>query len=106
MGTGGAPATTSKPAAVVTAVTGHPASALLTSNACVACHGLTSQIVGPSFQAVADRYSGKSDALDYLSHKIRQGGQGVWDRVPMPAQAQLKEADARTIAQWLTEGAK
>ena len=106
VGTGGAPATPSKPAAVVTVATGHPASALLSSNACVACHGLTSPIVGPSFQAVARKYSGRPDALEYLSHKIRQGGQGVWGTLSMPAQAQLKDADARTIAQWLTEGAK
>jgi len=87
VGTGGAPATIAKPAAMVAPAAGHPASALLKSNACVACHGLTSQIVGPSFQAVAEKYAGKPDALDYLSHKIRQGGQGVWGRVPMPAQA-------------------
>jgi cytochrome c551/c552 len=30
----------------------------------------------------------------------------VWGRVPMPAQAHLKDADAMTIAQWLAEGAK
>lgn len=106
VGTGGAPATTAKPAAMVAPAAGHPASALLKSNACVACHGLTSQIVGPSFQAVAEKYAGKPDALDYLSHKIRQGGQGVWGRVPMPAQARLKDADAKTIALWLAEGAK
>ena len=106
VGTGGTPATTSKPAAMVATAAGHAASALLKSNACVACHGLANQIVGPSFQAVAEKYSGKPDALEYLSHKIRQGGQGVWGRVPMPAQAQLKDTDARTIAQWLAEGAK
>ena len=106
VGTGGAPATTAKPAAMVAPAAGHPASTLLKSNACVACHGLTSQIVGPSFQAVAEKYAGKPDALDYLSHKIRQGGQGVWRRVPMPAHAHLKDADAMTIAQWLAEGAK
>jgi len=50
VGTGGAPATIAKPAAMVAPAAGHPASALLKSNACVACHGLTSQIVGPSFQ--------------------------------------------------------
>ena len=44
-------------------------------------------------------------AVDYLAGKIRSGGSGVWGPVPMPAQT-LPEADARTLAQWLKDGAK
>jgi cytochrome c len=72
---------------------------------CVACHGMDNKIVGPSFRDVAKKYAGGADAVGYLAGKIKAGGTGVWGSIPMPAQA-LSEADAKIIAEWLTEGAK
>jgi len=78
---------------------------LLQKNACMACHGVDNKIVGPAYRDVAKKYSGRADAVAYLTGKIKAGGSGVWGAVPMPAQA-LPEADARLIAQWLADGAK
>jgi cytochrome c551/c552 len=80
--------------------------ALINSNSCVSCHGVTAKIVGPGLQDVAKKYAGRADAADYLTGKIRNGGQGVWGPIPMPPQAQLTEADAKKIAQWIATGAK
>lgn len=101
-------ATTVKPAAATTAAaaTGPDVQQLLKANACTACHGVNNKIVGPSFRDVAKKYQGRADGVDYLTGKIRQGGQGVWGSVPMPPQAQLKEADARAMAKWLADGAR
>ena len=88
------------------AASGGEALSLIKANACTGCHGVTQKIVGPAFQDVAKKYAGRSDAVDYLAAKIRNGGQGVWGPIPMPAQAQLKETDARAIAQWMAAGAK
>ena len=82
-----------------------PALALAQKHACVACHGLDNKLVGPSFRDVAGKYAERTDAVAYLAGRIKSGGGGVWGSLPMPAQA-LGEADARSIAQWLTEGAK
>jgi cytochrome c551/c552 len=79
---------------------------LLAKNSCTACHGMKSKIVGPGFNEVAAKYQGKADAQTYLTNKIITGGSGVWGSTPMPAQGQLKEADAKAIAQWLSAGAK
>ena len=79
--------------------------ALIKSNSCVSCHGITDTIVGPAFQDVAKKYAARSDVVDYLTGKIRNGGQGVWGPFPMPPQAQLVDADAKVIAQWLANGA-
>lgn len=79
--------------------------ALLTKNACTACHGMTNKVVGPGFTEVAAKYQGKADAEAYLADKIKAGGEGVWGPVPMPPQA-LKEDEARLIAQWIARGAK
>jgi len=97
------------PAAVMAAVTpsgGANIPALLGANACTACHGLKSKIVGPGFNEIAAKYKGKADAESYLLGKIKSGGSGVWGAVPMPAQDQLKDADAKAMAQWIVEGAK
>ena len=81
-------------------------SALLKANSCTACHAVASKLVGPAFQDVAKKYAGRPDEVAYLAMKIRKGGQGVWGPIPMPEQAQLSEADATAIAQWLAAGAK
>ncbi len=75
----------------------------LQKNACLACHGMNSKLVGPGFNEIAARYKGRADAVNYLSGKIRAGGQGVWGAIPMPAQS-LSEAEAAQVAQWLAQG--
>ncbi|MGA1732680.1 MAG: c-type cytochrome, partial [Burkholderiaceae bacterium] len=42
----------------------------------------------------------------YLSAKIKAGGSGVWGAVPMRAQTQLSDADAKAMAEWIAAGAK
>ena len=79
--------------------------ALLASHSCVACHAIDSNLVGPSFKAVAGKHAGRADAQAYLVGKIRSGGSGVWGPMPMPPQA-LADDDARAIARWLADGAR
>lgn len=81
------------------------AMALTQKFACVACHGLTNKLLGPAFRDVASKYAGRADAVDYLTAKIKNGGSGVWGAIPMPPQS-LSSADAKTIAAWLSTGAK
>ena len=80
--------------------------ALAQANSCTACHGVTNKIVGPAFQDVTKKYAGRADIVDYLTGKIRKGGQGAWGPIPMPEQAQLKEADAQELAAWIAAGAR
>ena len=75
--------------------------ALLSKNTCTACHGIDKKIVGPGFNEIAKKYPGK---VEYLAGKIKAGGAGVWGPIPMPAQ-NISEADAKTIANWITAGA-
>jgi len=77
---------------------------LLQKNACLACHGMDSKLVGPSFKDIANKYKDRADAVNYLSGKIKAGGQGVWGSIPMPPQA-LSAAEAAQVSQWLAQGA-
>ena len=78
---------------------------MLAKYTCTACHGAAVSIVGPSFAAISQKHTGKSDSVAYLAARIKQGGQGAWGAIPMPAQT-LPESDATLIAQWLVFGNK
>lgn len=92
--------------APVAAGKGPNVNSLLSANACTACHGVKNKIVGPGFNEIAAKYKGRADAEAYLMGKIKAGGSGVWGAVPMPPQAQLKDDDAKAIAQWIAGGAR
>lgn len=75
--------------------------ALATSKSCMACHAMDKKVVGPSYKDVAAKYAGQKDAVDKLAAKIMKGSGGVWGPVPMPANAQVNEADAKKLAAWV-----
>lgn len=75
--------------------------ALAKSKVCLGCHQLDAKRVGPSFTLIAQRHAGQPGAQEYLASAIRQGGRGRWGAVPMPAQPQVSEADAKRLAQWI-----
>jgi cytochrome c len=75
--------------------------ALATSKNCMACHAVDKKLVGPAYKDVAAKYAGQKDAVDKLSAKILKGGSGVWGPVPMPANAQVSDAEAKKLAAWV-----
>jgi cytochrome c len=96
-------------AAAVAALAALPAFAsmeLAQKNACLACHAPDRKVVGPAFQEVAKKYSGQKDAEATIVRNIRSGGAGKWGPVPMPAQAQLSDADVKALAAWVLAGAR
>jgi cytochrome c len=68
---------------------------------CLACHNADKKVIGPSYKEVAAKYAGQKDAADKLAQKILKGGSGVWGAVPMPANPQVNEAEAKTLATWI-----
>ena len=74
---------------------------LAKSKNCMACHATDKKLVGPSYKDVAAKYASDKDAAAKLAKKIREGGTGAWGQVPMPANPQVSEADALTLAKWV-----
>ena len=68
---------------------------------CLACHAADKKVIGPSYKDVAAKYAGQKDAADKLAQKIMKGGSGVWGPVPMPANTQVNDAEAKTLATWV-----
>ena len=75
--------------------------ALATAKNCMACHAVDKKLVGPAYKDVAKKYAGQKDAADKLAVKIIKGGSGVWGAVPMPANAQVNEAESKKLAAWV-----
>ena len=68
---------------------------------CMACHAVDKKLVGPSYKDVAKKYAGQKDAVDKLATKITKGGSGAWGAIPMPANPQVNDADAKKLAGWV-----
>ena len=88
----------------LTAVAAAPAFAqadLAQKKNCMACHAIDKKLVGPAYKDVAAKYAGQKDAVDKLAQKVVKGGSGAWGAVPMPANPQVTEAEAKQLVQWI-----
>ncbi|MDO9420369.1 MAG: c-type cytochrome [Herminiimonas sp.] len=68
---------------------------------CMACHSVNNKVLGPAFKDIGAKYAGQKGAEDKLVQKVMKGGSGVWGTVPMPANGQVSEAEARTLVKWI-----
>ncbi|MBX9935316.1 MAG: c-type cytochrome [Burkholderiaceae bacterium] len=75
--------------------------ALATAKNCMACHAVDKKLVGPAYKEVAAKYKGDKTALDTLAAKVIKGGGGVWGPVPMPANPQVNDAEAKKLVAWV-----
>lgn len=68
---------------------------------CVSCHTVANDLVGPSFKKIAAKYAGQKGAEDKLVQKVMKGGAGSFGQLPMPANPQVSEAEARSLVKWV-----
>ena len=75
--------------------------ALAQKKNCMACHSIDKKVHGPAYKEVATKYAGDKDAAATLVQKVLKGGAGVWGPVPMPANPQVSEAEAKQLVAWV-----
>lgn len=75
--------------------------ALAKSKNCLACHAVDKKMVGPSYKDVAKKYAGQKDAAATLVTHVMKGSKGVWGPVPMPANPQVNDAEAKKLVDWV-----
>ena len=80
--------------------------ALVQRNSCTACHQPATRVVGPSWKQITEKYGDGKITAEQLAESIKRGSTGKWGATPMPSQAQVSDADLKTIAQWLLDGAR
>lgn len=78
---------------------------MLKQNKCTSCHGVSNKIIGPGFKEIAAKYKGDAGAEARLSGIVKNGGGGVWGG-SMPAHGNLKDADVKTMVQWILASEK
>lgn len=74
---------------------------LIESSDCKSCHQYTEKSIGPSYQAVAEKYENTEANTAYLVSKIIKGGSGVWGDHGMSAHPSLSEADAERMVNYI-----
>ena len=77
------------------------AEALAKSSGCLACHTVDTKLVGPSYKDIAGRYRNDKKAEASLVQKVKAGGKGAWGDIPMPPNGHVKDADLKTLVQWI-----
>jgi cytochrome c len=74
---------------------------LAKSKNCASCHSPEKGILGPSYQAVAQKYANDRNAVAKLTEKVMGGGVGVWGKIPMPANPQVSKDEAEALVKWV-----
>jgi len=70
-------------------------------NGCLACHALDKKLVGPAWIEVGKKYAGDPAAAEQLVVKVKKGTKGTWGAVPMPPNATVKDADIKTLVEFV-----
>jgi cytochrome c len=79
----------------------HANQALATAKNCMSCHTVDKKLIGPAFKDIAAKYATDKTAAAKLVTKVMQGGAGVWGTMPMPANPQVSEAEAKQLVTWV-----
>lgn len=75
---------------------------LVAANDCFGCHNVSTKIIGPAYQDVANRYKDSSASIvDSLAQRIIRGTSGRWDSTKMTPHPNLAPADARLMVKYI-----
>lgn len=70
---------------------------------CGACHHAEEPRMGPSWQAIAERYQDQEGAAAELQEKMRSVSRGAWGEAPMPPVTpdQLTDEQLSSVIDWM-----
>mgnify|MGYP001558027306 CR=1 FL=1 len=83
------------------AVNAKVAQELAEKHFCTGCHQMDMKVVGPGLKQIAAKYRNDKDAAAKLAEKVKKGGVGVWDTIPMPPNEAVKDEDIRLMLAWI-----
>lgn len=78
-----------------------PGELLIVKSDCVGCHHKENKIIGPAYQAVADKYPATEENITLLASKIINGGKGVWGTIPMTPHTKITEDEAKSMVKYI-----
>ncbi|GAB3242282.1 hypothetical protein GCM10027346_38370 [Hymenobacter seoulensis] len=68
---------------------------------CASCHRENEKLLGPAYQAVAQKYPATEANVQMLAQKIIQGGKGNWGDIAMTPHPGLAEKDAAEMVRYI-----
>ncbi len=74
---------------------------LISKSDCMACHQLKTKVVGPAYDAVAEKYSATDENVMMLVNKIIKGGSGSWGQVPMSPHPTVAVGEAKKMVAFI-----
>lgn len=74
---------------------------MIAQSDCKACHQMDQASVGPTYQAIAEKYKGDPKALTYLAEKVLKGGTGNWGALAMAAHPQHTQEEAEQMVKYI-----
>lgn len=76
---------------------------LLEQARCGMCHQVDSPMLGPSYQAIAERYRDQEGAIEEIVTRMREGSQGIWGQAPMPpvTESALSDEQLQIVVDWI-----
>jgi len=77
--------------------------ALSRAAGCGMCHHAENAMLGPSWQAIAERYRGDEGAAGLLAQRVREGSKGVWgEAMMMPTpEEKLSDGELASVIGWI-----
>ena len=74
---------------------------LIEGSDCTTCHRVNEKLLGPAYQAVAQKYPATEANITMLGGKIISGGKGNWGDIAMTPHPGLSKADAEEMARYI-----
>ena len=91
---------------VVIGSAAHASEALAKKHGCSGCHAVDEKLVGPAFKDIGKKYATDKDAEATIIQTIQKGSVGKWGKIPMSANENVGDADAKALAVWILATAK
>ncbi len=74
---------------------------LIEGSDCQTCHNAVKYTVGPSYNAIAQRYDNTPENISLLTKKVIKGGNGVWGQSVMASHTNTPESDIREMVSYI-----
>ncbi|MEM6628768.1 MAG: PQQ-dependent sugar dehydrogenase [Bacteroidota bacterium] len=74
---------------------------LINNSDCLSCHKLAESSIGPSYQAVAQKYKDDPQSYPLIANRIVNGSVGIWGEHAMAAHPDISQQDAATIVDYI-----
>ncbi|MFY0652718.1 MAG: cytochrome C [Cyclobacteriaceae bacterium] len=68
---------------------------------CFTCHDWNEDLVGPSFQKIAETYGSDEETIEQLALRVKDGGNGVWGDAAMNPHPDLALSSLRTMVSYI-----